>query len=92
MECGWICALFPSLDEYGQVDWFMEWVRDITEAKQSEEHRARLQAQLQQAQKMEAVGTLAGGVAHDFNNLTPGHQRLHRTSSHEQIRFRPRLL
>ena len=44
-------------------------VRDITERKQAEEERANMQAQLQQAQKMEAIGQLAGGVAHDFNNM-----------------------
>ena len=43
--------------------------RDITEYKRGEKERKKLEEQLFHAQKMESVGRLAGGVAHDFNNM-----------------------
>lgn len=45
---------------------------DITQLKENERERAAMEAQLQRSRKMEAIGLLAGGVAHDFNNILSG--------------------
>jgi len=56
-------------DAKGNPTGFRGIVRDITSRKKAEEEKITLEAQLIQAQKMEAIGTLAGGIAHNFNNL-----------------------
>jgi two-component system cell cycle sensor histidine kinase/response regulator CckA len=58
----------PERTEDGGTLWH-GIISDITERKQAEEDKAKLEAQLQQSQRMESVGRLAGGVAHDFNNM-----------------------
>jgi two-component system, cell cycle sensor histidine kinase and response regulator CckA len=59
----------PLADQDGSVYGVLGVWDDITERKVSEQERAKLVEQLQQAVKMEAVGRLAGGMAHDFNNV-----------------------
>ncbi|MFC1670564.1 PAS domain S-box protein [Spirochaetota bacterium] len=53
----------------GDVIGGVSFLRDITNRKAAEKNKTRLEAQLIRAEKMETVGTLAGGVAHDLNNI-----------------------
>ncbi len=56
-------------NEAGQVTHYAGVIMDITEEKRHEEERARLAERLQQAERMESLGIMAGGIAHEFNNL-----------------------
>src|SRR5688572_30979659 len=59
----------PIHDERGKHVGFAKITRDLTERRQAQEALERTREQLFQVQKMESIGQLSGGVAHDFNNI-----------------------
>ena len=58
-----------KLDEKGEVIGLFGIIQDITERKLAEKEKEDLQRELQQVQKMDALGKLTGGIAHDYNNM-----------------------
>ncbi len=63
---------FPLFDERGEVAGVGGISTDVTAMIAADEEQKRVQAKMQEAQKLESLGVLAGGIAHDFNNLLTG--------------------
>lgn len=65
----WLRDQVKVVEEDGKPRWLRGLMLDVTALREAAQERSRLEAQLQQAQKLESIGRLAGGVAHDFNNM-----------------------
>ena len=59
----------PVRDDDGELIGFAKITRDITERREAQQKLQRVERQLAEAQKLDALGQLTGGIAHDFNNL-----------------------
>ena len=77
-------------DEGGKVIGFAKITRDITERREAEAKLQRAQEQLAQSQKMEALGQLTGGIAHDSDNMimvVSGNAQIAQTAAPQSKKF-----